>query len=546
VLVTGAAGFIGSHVVDALIGDDIEVVAVDALHAGAHDGPPPYLHPDAEHHRVDVRDHDALGTLLEGVDAVNHQAAMVGLGLDLGDITEYVDINALGTATLLRALHDRAFRGPLVLASSMVVYGEGAYRCGDCGPQRPLPRTATDLDAGRWEPPCPSCGGSLAAAPVTEDAPPDPRNVYAATKLHQEHLVESYAREHTSTATSLRYHNVYGPRMPRDTPYAGVASIFRSALEAGRAPQVFEDGGQTRDFVHVEDVARANVLALGAGVPGPFNVASGDPHTVLEMADALANAFEGAPAPEVVGGYRLGDVRHVFASPERAGAELGFRAGVGFAEGMHGFARAQLREPARGLHAVTEPLVRLLDATTAPLPTRPAFAAGDPGPISASLAHVPELFEVVRPFIGRALAGVSVDRRTAELVIVRASAVLGCEYCTLTHAAVALDAGVSPAEVHALCGPEAAPAARDERERALLAWVDAVAAGRGRVPPDVTAAFRLHADDATLVEITTMIGCTIFLNRYCTALHLPVSAGSLQRLAAAGLHAADLGFGATP
>jgi dTDP-L-rhamnose 4-epimerase len=170
--------------------------------------------------------------------------------------------------------------------------------------------------------------------------------VYAATKLHQEHLCAAYAREHGNSAVFLRYHNVYGPRMPRDTPYAGVASIFRSAAASGRAPQVFEDGNQRRDFVHVDDVAAANVLAACArdGVAGPFNVASGTPHTILDMAHALVEATGQGPAPVVVGGHRKGDVRHVFASPRRASELLGFRARVTFSEGMAAFATAPLRE----------------------------------------------------------------------------------------------------------------------------------------------------------------------------------------------------------
>jgi dTDP-L-rhamnose 4-epimerase len=171
---------------------------------------------------------------------------------------------------------------------------------------------------------------------VPEDAPADPRNVYAATKLHQEHLVTAYARETGAPVIALRYHNVYGPRMPRDTPYAGVASLFRSALAAGHAPRVFEDGRQRRDFIHVDDVARANLLALTApeSVTGPFNVASGTPRTVADLAAAIAAAFPGAPAPEVTGEWRLGDVRHVFASAVRAAEVLGFRAEVPFGVGL--------------------------------------------------------------------------------------------------------------------------------------------------------------------------------------------------------------------
>jgi dTDP-L-rhamnose 4-epimerase len=262
---------------------------------------------------------------------------MVGLGVDLHDIADYASHNDLGTAVLLRALARRSFRGPVVQASSMVVYGEGRYVCPAHGVVRPGPRGVEALEAGEFEPPCPVCGAALEPAAVSEDAPTDPRNVYAATKLHQEHLAAAFSRESGVPVTSLRYHNVYGPRMPRDTPYAGVASLFLSALAAGHAPRVFEDGAQRRDFVHVRDVARANVLALEAEDPRPgaFNVASGHPRTVGDMAHELHRAVgNGAPEPHVTGEFRLGDVRHVFASAAAARNDLGFTASEGFAAGM--------------------------------------------------------------------------------------------------------------------------------------------------------------------------------------------------------------------
>jgi dTDP-L-rhamnose 4-epimerase len=346
VLVTGGAGFVGSHVVDALLARGHEARSLDALHPGAHAGPPPYLDPRAEWIWGDVRHRDAVDAALAGVDAVAHQAAMVGLGADVDDVEGYVAHNDLGTAVLLRALAARRFAGPLALASSMVVYGEGGYACATHGPVRPGPRAPADLVAGRFEPPCPRCGRPLEAREVPEDAPADPRNVYAATKLHQEHLAQAVARERPEVRLAvLRYHNVYGPRMPRDTPYAGVAAIFRSALEAGRAPRVFEDGGQRRNFVHVRDVARANVLALEAGYSGTLNIASPAPRTVGDLAAALAEAM-GGPAPEVTGEFRLGDVRHVFAATARAERELGFRAEVPFAAGVRELAAAGLRAPA--------------------------------------------------------------------------------------------------------------------------------------------------------------------------------------------------------
>ncbi|MCX4585233.1 NAD(P)-dependent oxidoreductase [Streptomyces sp. NBC_01481] len=345
VLVTGGAGFIGSQVVAALAARGHDPVVLDALLPAAHPVPPPL--PDAEWMLGDVRDRELLARALRGVDSVCHQAAMVGLGKDFADAPEYVGCNDLGTAVLLAAMAEAGVP-ELVLAGSMVVYGEGRYDCPRHGRVRPGPRAAGDLEAGRFEPLCPECGAELTSGLVDEDAPTDPRNVYATTKLAQEHLVAAWARATGGRAVALRYHNVYGPGMPRDTPYAGVASFFRSALERGEAPQVFEDGRQRRDFVHVRDVADANAIALEAlrgrepGVLAAYNTGSGTPHTVGEMADALASA-RGGPAPVVTGEFRLGDVRHITADSRRLRAELGWKPRIGFAEGMAEFAASRLR-----------------------------------------------------------------------------------------------------------------------------------------------------------------------------------------------------------
>jgi dTDP-L-rhamnose 4-epimerase len=345
ILVTGGAGFIGRHVVDALRVAGHEVTSLDALHPAAHRD---RRMPDGGL-LGDVRDAAVVSAALRDCDLVVHHAAMVGMGVSLDDLPEYVSCNDLGTAVLLAAMA-RTGVPRLVLASSMVVYGEGAYKCPDHGQVAVGTRRPADLAAGRFDAACPVCGQTVSADLVGEDSMLAPRSVYAATKVAQEHLAAAWARASGSSAIALRYHNVYGPGMPRDTPYAGVAAIFRSTLEQGGRPRVFEDGRQLRDFVHVADVAAANVAAVGelatadrqTGYLRPYNIASGEPHTIGEMAAALAGAF-GGPRPTVTGESRAGDVRHIVASPERARSELGFKAEVPFAAGMAEFAHAPLR-----------------------------------------------------------------------------------------------------------------------------------------------------------------------------------------------------------
>jgi dTDP-L-rhamnose 4-epimerase len=337
---TGAAGFIGARVGTALRDAGHDVVGVDAMLPAAHGrgAEPP---PDCQ--VLDIRDGSALAPLLDGVDVVCHQAAVVGAGVNAADAPSYGSHNDFGTAVLLAEMFAADCRR-LVLASSMVVYGQGRYDCAEHGPIDPLPRSRADLDAGVFEHRCPVCGAMVSWQLVDEDAPLRPRSLYAASKTAQEHYALAWTDAAGSSVTALRYHNVYGPHMPRDTPYSGVAAIFRSELESGDVPRVFEDGGQMRDFVHVDDVAAANVASVETAREGfdAFNVCSGRPISIMEVASELCDV-RGAAAPVVTGQYRSGDVRHIVADPAKASRLLGFRAAVDPRDGLREFAFAPLR-----------------------------------------------------------------------------------------------------------------------------------------------------------------------------------------------------------
>ncbi len=345
VLLTGSAGFIGGAIGTALDDAGDEVVRVDLMLPQAHGDS---IAPEGTH-QLDVRDVDSWSGLLDGVDAVCHQAAVVGAGVRVADLPAYAAHNDLGTAALLAAMHGAGVNR-LVLASSMVVYGEGRYACPDHGHQQPPARRIAALDGGQFENLCPLCSTPLTWELVDEDSRLDPRSSYAASKLAQEHYTSAWVRQADSAAVALRYHNVYGPGMPRDTPYSGVAAMFRSSIERGESPKVYEDGGQMRDFVHVSDVARANVLSLRAVVDAPtghfaaYNVCSGEPVSIGEVAGLVLEGTGSDLKPEVTGGYRLGDVRHVVASPALARSELGFSAEISPSVGLPAFATEPLRD----------------------------------------------------------------------------------------------------------------------------------------------------------------------------------------------------------
>lgn len=318
-LLTGAAGFIGCAVQRRLVGAGIEVVPYDRALDRADDVCVP----------------DRVRVAVNGCDVVIHLAAKVGLGVDLDDLDQYVRTNDLGTAVVLRAAAEAGVRR-VIFASSMVVYGEGGYACRTHGSVRAGPRHAADLAGGRFDPVCPRCDLPLTSLLVDEDTASDPRNVYAATKVHGEHLASVWSRETGGRVAALRFHNVYGPGLPRDTPYAGVAALFVTRLAAGQSPRVFEDGGQRRDFVHVDDVAAAVISAVRADLPDgltALNVGSGRVTTILEMANLLSDAV-GGPEPLVTGEYRLGDVRHITADSSRARRLLDWQPRVSLADGI--------------------------------------------------------------------------------------------------------------------------------------------------------------------------------------------------------------------
>jgi dTDP-L-rhamnose 4-epimerase len=319
VLLTGGAGFIGRPTARALCEAGADVTIFDR----------------AADPRDDITDLDRLRAAVHGCDAVVHLAAKVGLGLGLEDIDDYVRSNDLGTAIVLRAAAAGNVRR-LVYASSMVVYGEGAYECPRHGPVKPPPRTPVDLSAGRFDPRCPVCGADLVPGLVPESASFDPRNTYAATKVHGEHLADTWAREMNASAAALRFHNVYGPGLPIDTPYAGVAGLFRSRLMHGEPPLVYEDGRQRRNFVHVDDIAQAVVAATVVDLPPgrtAVNVGASEMHTVGQMAELMSTAM-GGPPPVTTGQYRLGDVRHITADCSKAARVLGWSSRIRLEDGI--------------------------------------------------------------------------------------------------------------------------------------------------------------------------------------------------------------------
>lgn len=339
ILVTGGAGFIGSFLVDRLIDEGHSVRIFDNLDPQVHPEreKPAYLNPEAEFIRGDVRDYDSLRGAIEGMDAVSHHAAAVGVAQSQYEVKHYVDVNIGGTATLLDILANQPHTvRKLVVAASMSSYGEGVYDCPKCGRVRPPLREEEQFKRRDWECRCPGCGVSLSPLPIREDDERFSNSIYAITKMVQEDMCLNIGTTYGIPAVALRYFNVYGPRQSLSNPYTGVAAIFMSRIKNDKPPVIFEDGLQSRDFISVHDIVRANMLALSKSEADGscFNVASGKVTTVREIAETINDLCGKDISPDITMKFRKGDVRHCVADTGKIERELGFKAQVDFREGM--------------------------------------------------------------------------------------------------------------------------------------------------------------------------------------------------------------------
>src|SRR6185503_2445695 len=338
ILVTGGAGFLGSHLVDALIKQGHRVRVLDALVAQVHEtAEPTNLNPRAEFLRGDICDSELVKRALEDVEAVYHEAAEVGIGQSMYEIPKFVRANDLGTAILLDALSERRKQvRKLIVASSMSIYGEGAYECPGCGIKHPQLRSNSQLLNREWEFACSDCGAELKPLPTNEDKPLFPTSVYAISKQDQEQYCLVVGRAYGIPTVALRYFNVYGTRQALSNPYTGICAIFSSRLLQDQAPMIFEDGEQTRDFVHVSDIVQANLLALEKSSADyqPLNIGTGRPTSVSQIARLLTEGLGKDLPPEIVGKFREGDIRHCIADISRARTLLDYKPKVQLEEGI--------------------------------------------------------------------------------------------------------------------------------------------------------------------------------------------------------------------
>jgi len=339
ILVTGGAGFVGSHIVDSLVKLGHDVVIYDNLCSQVHgdvDTPPTYLNPDAEFIKADMRDKDKLSQALKGIDVVFHEAAVVGVGQSMYEIHRYAENNVLGTANLLDIIVNGKNKiRKLIVASSMSIYGEGAYQCKKCSVVYPSLRSLEQLQSRHWEQVCPKCAMTVNPIPTNEEKPIFPTSIYSITKRDQEDSCLTVCRAYRIPCVALRYFNIYGPRQSISNPYTGVLAIFMSRLKNNNPLVVFEDGLQTRDFIHVSDIVKANLLSLKEEADYEmFNVGTGKANNLLEIISFFSETLNIKIDPQPTKKYRQGDIRHCFADISKIQAKLGFSPSMGLKEGI--------------------------------------------------------------------------------------------------------------------------------------------------------------------------------------------------------------------
>lgn len=343
VLITGGAGFVGSHLADGLLAEGHRVRILDDLTPQVHpSGRPDYLSADVELVEGDTRDINLLREALRGVDVVFHFAATVGVGQSMYEISRYMSVNTQGTAELLQAILDsKNSLQKLVVASSMSIYGEGRYQCSECGlSASPAVRSIPQLLAGNWDLLCSNCGSILMACPTDESKVSEINSIYALSKRDQEEMCLMYGRTYGLAVTALRFFNIYGTRQALTNPYTGVAAVFASRLLNQKRPLIFEDGAQTRDFVHVSDIVQANMLAMDRAESNGhvINVGSGTPITIHRVAELLSKSLGQEIAPLITNKYRAGDIRHCYADISKARALLGYDPKVSHEQGFRALA----------------------------------------------------------------------------------------------------------------------------------------------------------------------------------------------------------------
>lgn len=342
VLVTGGAGFIGSHTADLLIERGYHVTILDNLEPQVHGKErklPDYINKNAVLIYGDVLNRELLTKTIREVDAIIHLAAMVGVGQSMYQIERYVDVNTRGTANLLDALVNTENNvKKLVVASSMSIYGEGKYHCEKCASDvYPRLRSEAQLEKKQWDHLCPTCGHPLTPLPTDEEKPLIPTSIYSMTKRHQEEMCLLIGKTYGIPTVALRYFNVYGSRQALSNPYTGCAAIFTSRILNDKPPYIFEDGNQTRDFIHVKDVAKANLLALEHSNADyqTINIGTGKPITIKNLAETLIKLYNRPNLkPYISNEYRKGDVRHCYADITKAQRLLDFKPAITLQDGL--------------------------------------------------------------------------------------------------------------------------------------------------------------------------------------------------------------------